>query len=106
MPSGEITNLPLLTEIGKKKGKVLLSTGMSTMKEIQDALNILLKKGTKKKDITILQCTTDYPCKLSDINLLVIPELFKKFSVSSRFFRPLFKSIYFCCSSSFRSKGY
>ncbi len=79
IPSGEITNLPLLTAIGKKKKNILLSTGMSTFKEIQDALNILVKNGTKKKNIVILQCTTDYPCKVSDVNLHVLPELLKKF---------------------------
>ncbi len=80
IPSGEITNLPLLKAIGKKNKKVLLSTGMANFNEISDAVNILLKCGTARKNLTILQCTTDYPTKPSDANLLVIPELRKKFS--------------------------
>lgn len=79
IPSGEITNLPLLEKIGKARKKVILSTGMSTYKEIKDALKILVKSGTKLSNITVMQCTTDYPCKIEDVNLNVIPELIKKF---------------------------
>ena len=79
IPSGEITNLPLLELIGSKKKKVILSTGMSTYGEIKRALDILVKKGTSKKNITILQCTTDYPCEAKDVNLLVIPQMIKTF---------------------------
>ena len=48
---------------------------MATFKEIKVAKNILVKNGCHPKNITILQCTTDYPCKISDVNLLVIPKL-------------------------------
>ena len=48
--SGEITNIPLLKKIGKSKKKVIMSTGMSNLKEIKKALNILIKNGTKKKE--------------------------------------------------------
>ena len=49
IPSGEITNLPYLEEIGRLKSKIILSTGMSNIKEILNAVNILIKFGTKKK---------------------------------------------------------
>ncbi len=49
IPSGEITNLPYLKEIGKLKSKVYLSTGMSNISEIKSALKVLIKSGTKKK---------------------------------------------------------
>jgi len=79
IPSGEITNLPLLEFLGKKNKKLLLSTGMATFKEIKSAKNILVKNGCHPKNITILQCTTDYPCKISDVNLSVIPKIFSFF---------------------------
>jgi len=85
IPSGEITNLPLLEIIGKKNKKILLSTGMAKMNEIQSAINILIKNGSSLKNITVLQCTTDYPCKISDVNLLVIPEIIKKFKCNVGF---------------------
>jgi len=73
IPSGEITNLPYLRKIGSLKKSVLLSTGMSDMKEIGDALNILVEAGTKKKDITVLHCNTEYPTPVEDVNLLALP---------------------------------
>jgi N,N'-diacetyllegionaminate synthase len=75
IPSGEITNYPLLKKISKLRKKVLLSTGMATVKEIKQALKVL---GKRKKDITILHCTSDYPANLKDLNLNFIKEL-KKF---------------------------
>ena len=83
--SGEITNLSLLEYIGKQNKEVILSTGMSTISEIKKALYILIKKGTKKKNISILQCTTDYPCKIDEVNLLVIPMLYKNFKTKVGF---------------------
>ena len=75
IPSGEITNYPLLSQISKLKKKVLLSTGMATLDEIKQALKVLKKK---KKDIIILHCTSDYPANLKDLNLNFIKKL-KKF---------------------------
>ncbi len=85
IPSGEINNLNLLEFIGKKNKEIFLSTGLSTEKEIKNALNHLTKNGTKKKKICIMQCTTDYPCNLNDVNLLVIPMLSKKFKTKVGF---------------------
>jgi N,N'-diacetyllegionaminate synthase len=85
IPSGEINNLNLLEFIGKKNKKIFLSTGLSTESDIKDALKILIKNGSKKKNISIMQCTTDYPCKINDVNLLVIPMLIKKFNMKVGF---------------------
>ncbi len=72
IPSGEITNYPLLQHVGKKKLPVLMSTGMSTLSEINDAMNILTKNGLKKSNITILHCCTSYPAKYDELNLNAI----------------------------------
>jgi N,N'-diacetyllegionaminate synthase len=55
--SGEITNLPYLRHVGSLDKQVILSTGMSNLKEVGDALNILINAGTSKDNITVLQCT-------------------------------------------------
>jgi len=80
IPSGEINNFPLIKEIGKLKKKVILSSGISTTKEIESAIKILNKNGTSKKKITVLHCNTEYPTKLKDVNMramLSIKNFFK-----------------------------
>ncbi|CAO1610837.1 N-acetylneuraminate synthase [Brochothrix thermosphacta] len=77
IPSGEVTNLPYLQKIGSLNKRVIISTGMATMREIHDAVNILKEAGTE--DITILHCTTEYPTQYSDLNLNVIHTLKKEF---------------------------
>lgn len=79
--SSEITNFFLLKSIAQKAKKIFLSTGMSNMKEISDALNILTKSGVKKKNIIVLHCHSDYPTKLKNVNLLAMLEIKKKFKV-------------------------
>ena len=69
IPSGEITNLPYLKIIAKLFKHVIMSTGMSTIQEIKNAFNILIKLGVKRKNITILHCNSDYPTKMKDVNL-------------------------------------
>tara|TARA_B100001063_G_C16751692_1_gene550632 strand:+ start:136 stop:1131 length:996 start_codon:yes stop_codon:yes gene_type:complete len=69
IPSGELTNLPYLRHIGKLNKKIILSTGMSNMNEIKNALNILINSGTKKENITILHANTEYPTPIEDVNL-------------------------------------
>lgn len=78
IPSGEITNLPYLREIGKLRKKVIISTGMSSLGEIEASLDILRKNGTK--DITLLHCNSEYPTPMEDVNLramLTIKNAFK-----------------------------
>ena len=82
IPSGEITNLPYLEEIGRLKSKIILSTGMSNIKEILNAVNVLIKFGTKKKDITILHCNTEYPTPYEDVNLKAMIKIKNYFNCS------------------------
>jgi N,N'-diacetyllegionaminate synthase len=82
IPSGEITNYPYLRAIGVLKKKVILSTGMSTMKEISDALRILEQAGTLRRDITVLHCHTQYPTSPEDVNLSAMASIHKKFNVA------------------------
>jgi N,N'-diacetyllegionaminate synthase len=85
IPSGEITNFPLLVEIGKMKKKIILSTGMSNISEIKKALKILIENGTKRDDISILHCITAYPTPLKEVNLGAINNLKKKFNINVGF---------------------
>jgi N,N'-diacetyllegionaminate synthase len=82
IPSGEITNLPYLRHIGKLKKKVILSTGMSSMDEIECALNALEESGTPRVRVTVLHCTTAYPAPMSDINLRAMQSIRTKFGVN------------------------
>ncbi|MBT5399466.1 N-acetylneuraminate synthase, partial [bacterium] len=69
IPSGEITNLPYLRHIGLLNKKVFLSTGMSNLQEVGDALTVLINSGTLKENITILHANTMYPTPMEDVNL-------------------------------------
>lgn len=75
IPSGEITNLPYLRKIASKGGRVILSTGMSTIIEISQAIDILVSGGIRRDDIYLLHCTTQYPTPYSDVNLLAMNSL-------------------------------
>ena len=83
VPSGEITNLPYLRKLGKLKKKVILSTGMADLGEIEDALNILIDNGTPKNKITILHCNTEYPTPYKDVNLKAMQTIRKAFNVKT-----------------------
>jgi len=67
IPSGEITNLPYLIKIAKLRKPVILSTGMSTMDEIKNAVSVLKENGAG--EITVLHCTTEYPTPFGNVNL-------------------------------------
>ena len=82
IPSGEITNLPYLRLIGSFKKPIILSTGMSNICEIKEALNQINYGGTEIAQITVLHCTTQYPAPLNDINLRAMETIKKKFNVS------------------------
>ena len=69
VPSGEITNLPYLQMIGRTKKPIIMSTGMSTLNEIHEALKVLLDSGAKKEKTTILHCNSEYPTRMDDVNL-------------------------------------
>ena len=82
IPSGEITNLPYLKVVASYKKPIILSTGMSTIGEIEDAIHVLERFGTDRSDITVLHCTTEYPAPISEVNLNVMHTLRKAFGVS------------------------
>lgn len=69
IPSGEITNMPYLAKIGSYKEKVIISTGMSGLGDIENAIKILTDAGTERKNISILHCNTEYPTPMADVNL-------------------------------------
>jgi N,N'-diacetyllegionaminate synthase len=81
VPSGEITNLPYLRNIGQFGVDVILSTGMSNLDEIGAALNALEAAGTPIDAITVLHCTTAYPAPMEDINLLAMRTIANEFDV-------------------------
>ena len=80
IPSGEVNNIPLLEKIKKTRKEVFLSTGMSNWEEINDAYKIL-----KNNKLTILQCTSTYPCRLQDVGINILKDLKKKFDCSIGF---------------------
>ena len=79
IPSGEITNLPYLEAMAAQKTPVLLSTGMSTLDEITDALGVLDDGGCP--EVTILHCNTQYPTPYEDANLTAMIELYDQFGL-------------------------
>jgi N,N'-diacetyllegionaminate synthase len=81
IPSGEITNLPYLRHIGKLNKKIILSTGMSNMDEVKNALDILINSGTKKNNITVLHANTEYPTPIEDVNLRAMITMGKELDV-------------------------
>lgn len=81
IPSGEITNLPYLREIGRLKKRVILSTGMAEMQEIKNAIDIITEGGTPKENITVLHCNTEYPSPYEDGNLLAMLTIKEAFNV-------------------------
>lgn len=82
IPSGEITNLPYLRHIGSLNKKVILSTGMSNLQEVGDALMVLINAGTLKKNITVLHANTMYPTPMQHVNLRAMQVIRDKFDVS------------------------
>jgi N,N'-diacetyllegionaminate synthase len=82
IPSGEITNLPYLRHIGSLEKNVILSTGMSTLGEIEDALEVLEESGTRRECITVLHCNTEYPTPMRDVNLRAMNNISTAFGVA------------------------
>lgn len=76
IPSGEITNLPYLRKINSYKKDVILSTGLSTLEEVKQAVKIL-----KDCRVKVLHCTTEYPCPYKDVNLNAMLSLKKELNV-------------------------
>ncbi len=81
IPSGEITNLPYLRKIGRLQKSVLLSTGMADLEEVRFALDTLMEAGAAKRKITVLQCNTEYPTPMEDVNLKAMRTMAETFGV-------------------------
>lgn len=81
IPSGEITNLPLLRHMARLGKPVLLSTGMARLGEIEDAIDAIEQVGTPRSLITVLHCTTEYPAPMAEVNLRAMVGLRASFGV-------------------------
>jgi N,N'-diacetyllegionaminate synthase len=82
IPSGEITNFPLIKCLSKFNGELILSTGMSNLKEVSDCLHLIKKNGFNKKNLTLLYCCSSYPTPIEDIDINIMKNLQKKFSLN------------------------
>ena len=82
IPSGELTNYPYLKAIAKTGLPVILSTGMANLDEIEKSINVLVSYGTKKNEITVLHCNTEYPTPMIDVNLKAMLTIKEKLGVS------------------------
>ena len=77
IPSGELTNFPYLKAVAKTNLPVILSTGMATLEEVRNSINVLIRYGTNKDTITVLHCNTDYPTSMLDVNLKAMSSMAK-----------------------------
>jgi N,N'-diacetyllegionaminate synthase len=82
IPSGEITNLPYLRHIGKLGKEIILSTGMATLGEVEEAIDVLEAAGTSRNKLTVLHCTTEYPTPMTEVNLLAMQSIHAAFQVA------------------------
>lgn len=82
IPSGEITNLPYLQKVAGLKLPIILSTGMATMQEVKDTVEVLTQFGADKNTITVLHCNTEYPTPMQDVNLLAMQSMQKELNVA------------------------
>jgi len=82
VPSGELTNLPYLRYLTRHGKRVLLSTGMADLGEIEAAINVVEQAGTPRDKITVLHCTTEYPTPMEDVNLRAMVNIGTAFGVS------------------------
>ena len=81
--SGEITNFTLLKHIAKKEKPIILSTGMATLGEIEEALKIIRTEAVE--NIVLLQCVSNYPAKIEDVNLRAMETLKYAFNLPMGF---------------------
>tara|TARA_B100001059_G_scaffold37507_1_gene30367 strand:- start:962 stop:1981 length:1020 start_codon:yes stop_codon:yes gene_type:complete len=77
--SGEVTNLPFIKKIALKNKPIIISSGMANMSEIGEAIKTIRKYNKKK--LTVLHCTTNYPCPFEDVNLNAMNKIKTKFNV-------------------------
>lgn len=82
IPSGEITNLTYLQKIGTYNEEVIFSSGMSTVEDIKNALEVLINAGTAKEKISVLHCNTEYPTPFTQVNLEAMLHIKNEFDVT------------------------
>ncbi len=82
IPSGEITNLPYLRHVSRLGKPIILSTGMATLGEIEEAIDVLEQAGTTRTNMTILHCTTEYPAPMAEVNLRAMQSMQAAFGVA------------------------
>ena len=82
VPSGEITNYPYLVKMAQSFKRIILSTGMSELSEIKDAIGVLCKNGIELSNITVLHCNTEYPTPMKDVNLSAMLTIKKELGVN------------------------
>lgn len=83
IPSGEITNLPLLRHVGGLSKPVMFSTGMATLSEIEAAIEVLEQAGIPRSRMTVLHCTTEYPTPMAEVNLRAMQSISRAFGVAA-----------------------
>ena len=82
IPSGEITNLTYLRQIGAQRKPIILSTGMANLGEIEAAIAALEQVGSNRHQITLLHCTTEYPAPVEEVNLKAMQTMAQSFGVA------------------------
>jgi N,N'-diacetyllegionaminate synthase len=88
IPSGEITNLPYLRNMGHYGKEIILSTGMATLGDIEAAIEALERAGTPRSRLTVLHCTTEYPTPMEEVNLRAMQSIGQAFGVRGGLLRP------------------
>ncbi len=83
--SGEINNFPFLREVSKANLPIILSSGMSSLSDIEFAINTLIKFGSKKQDITVLHCVSEYPAPKESVNLNAMQTIANAFHINTGF---------------------
>lgn len=81
IPSGELTNLPLLRHAASKELPVIVSTGMATLQEIEDTLGVLYQAGVNQSELIVLHCNTAYPTPFEDVNLSCLQTMHNHFKL-------------------------
>lgn len=79
VPSGEITNKPYLQAMARAFERLIISTGMCTLQDVRDALDVVLQAGARRERITLLHCNTEYPTPMADVNLRAMRTLADEF---------------------------
>ena len=82
IPSGELTNLPFLRKMASTFPKLILSTGMADMEEIEATIHVLIEAGTKRENLTVLHCNTEYPTPFEDVNLKAMLSIQEQINVN------------------------